>query len=231
MRAIKIEENLNVGQLLHLVGDKHHHLKNVLRLKRNHDVLLLVGEGKSFLAKVESIDKKETILKVDEECEVVSKPSVKIDLYMGLVKKDALESCLKSAVEMGVESIYLIKTINSQKYEINTSRIEIIINNAIEQSNIKYFPKFEMLDFKAIDLNKIGKVVLATNKKDQSELKIDENSKRMSLFIGPEAGFTEEEEQELLKVGSVINLSTGILRTRTAVPALLGFLHAGMLKN
>lgn len=230
MRAIIFEGKFNVGDIISITDEKHHHLKNVLRIKRNQELLILLGEGVSYLGKIDSIDKKETRVSIIKENTRADKPKHNIDLYLGLVKKDALESCLKSAVELSVRTIYLMSCENSQKYDINTSRVESIINNAIEQSNIKHFPFVKHIDFKNIDLSGITNCFIASNKQNQKGELLDIQGS-IALFIGPEAGFTDNEEEILLKQADVINLPTGILRTRTAVPALLGYLHGMCHKN
>ena len=147
-----------------------------------------------------------------------------VNLYVGLVKKDALESTIRSAVELGVNKIVFLYTENSQQYELNTTRLEKIVENAIEQSNCLFIPSLKSAKISEIDFSSIENPVLASNRM-KSELNLKESSE-VSLFIGPEAGFTLSEEEMFISNNTqLVSIDCGILRTRTAVPAIIGYLH------
>jgi 16S rRNA (uracil1498-N3)-methyltransferase len=63
MRAIFLNIELQELELIEISGDQAHHL-NVIRIKENEEILILNGKGKSALANVLSIQKKNIKVKI-----------------------------------------------------------------------------------------------------------------------------------------------------------------------
>lgn len=207
-------------------AEKHHHLKNVLRVKLNEEVLIIQGNGMSSVAKIIEINKKNTKLKTIKVNKTQERNKFLINLFVGLVKKDALESSIRSAVELGVSRIIFLKTENSQRYEFNTKRVQVIIENSLEQSNLLFLPDIDLKNIEEIDLKSLNNILLASNRYDPTGVDIS-SCDEVNLFIGPEAGFSLKEEEDLIQSGAnTISLDTGILRTRTAIPSLVGYIYA-----
>lgn len=222
MRAVLLENVEIQDNRIQLDKNQVHHFNNVLRLKINAQVLVLNGKGLKLLTKLSAISKKEGVLDVLTS-ELVPRKKSAIDIGMGIVKKDALESSLRSCVELGVNHIYFLKTQNSQLDQINEQRVNTILSMACEQSNNPFLPSFSVVTLAQV-LEKDYEMILWGKMTRSDQIPCGKPQKILAL-IGPEGGFSPEEESlfEERKEALGINLGSYILRTRTAIPAILGF--------
>ncbi len=204
-------------------GDKFHHLTNVLRIKKDDEILVITKTpGKGLKTVVESISKKSLILSRLEEINQSKK--FNIDLALGIPKKEALEEIIRSCSEMGVNKIIPVSTQYSwSKYQYN-ERFEKIIISAVEQSNNFYYPEFiqEPLSLGQIEFSSYESIIYFSSdpKFQNNELNI---VGKTLLIVGPEGGFSNEEEIFLQSQAQCRNIEIPIMRARTAVPFLIGY--------
>lgn len=219
-------------------GESAHHFIKVLRLKLNEEVLLLNGKGLSAVSQVSAISKTELVLSIGER-EIVER-KLRISLAIGLPKKDALESVLKSCGEMGVEEIIPLKTKYSQRLDFNEERIQRILVSSIEQSNNPFLPRFsENRDWSDLEqlISSFDETVYFTSQSSpRSNLSAVQLSSKILIIIGPEGGFSPEEESELMALPVEANchglkLPLPIMRTPTATCVALGYITSRLLNN
>ncbi len=230
MRAILIKNiKLEKDSKISVEGDSAHHL-NVVRAKVNEEILILNGIGSKAKAKVIAVGKKIVDLHIIN-VEYFEKKSEMI-LFLGVPKKDAFEDILKNAIECGFTKIIPMNTKFSQ-YEVQQNeRIEKIIESALIQSNNTYAPNIhEQINIKDIDkfdFNAHLSILMSVRKTNHKELKLSEKSS-VAIFIGPEGGFSAEEEDFILN--SKFNVCTAqmpcpILRAPTAVAVSAGYVFS-----
>lgn len=212
-------------------NDQFHHLKNVLRVKQGDDLLILNGKGYSISAKVDVISKKQIVLELGEQLE--KSKNFHLDIFIGQLKKDAMDLCLKQCVELGINKVYIGSTQYSQKYKINESRLQKILVSALEQSNAYFLPEV-IFDTRLEDINTEvydSAFLFGTRFKEKREETCEKNEVSTSnciYFIGPEGGFSEEEEQllSLKKNVQTIMFKSNILRATSAVSVAAGYCFA-----
>lgn len=227
MRAIYLKE-MDLADKEVLISEKSslHHLSNVIRIKINDELLLLNGLGLKSFGRITSISKKEIKI-IIEKTEQENK-SFNIDLYVGLVKKDALSELVKKAVEVGISEIYPLQSEYSQSYSFNTERMEKLISSSIEQSNNPFGLKINKIkkfsDIKDLLADYDKSFYFSSIKNDLTNLSIDFSANdKIALIIGPEGGFSLEEEKILYSCATTsINLPTPIMRTPTAICVGMG---------
>lgn len=220
MRAVYLPDSFfKANEQFAITGEKTHHLLNVVRIKKDSSLLLLNGKGASAKSKVLSISKKEIVVDVDAVEEQAEESTLSIAFAQP--KKDALELCLKNCVEVGAKEIYILGSERSQVYPLKEERVLKILANAIEQSNNPFMPELKIIDFKDLDLSNFETVALASLAQEGTQI-IKEHNKL--LVIGPEGGFTEDEEELLLKNRNVlcVNFKGPILRAPTAISFFAG---------
>ncbi len=220
MRAIytpKIESGL-----MHFEGDTAHHLIRVVRIQKGETILLLNGQGHKAISTVEEVSKKDLTLKVQEI--VTEKLKHNLHLVLGLVKREALEEILKASVEMGLQKIYLVRTQFSQGMVENKERLHKLLVSALEQSNNTYLPELIYCEnLKAIPLAQYKHLYTLSLENSSSNAAISVNDGLM--FIGPEGGFSPEEEEYLKAQGAHgVHIPVPILRAKTAVIMATGYL-------
>jgi len=190
-------------------------IKNVLKLKPSERVVLIKNNCE-FLFELEIVSKEFIQLKLLSK-ELKETKSRKTILYCAIIKKDNFEMLCQKTTECGVFKIVPIITERTVKKDINLQRIEKILKEASEQSgrmNIPILSKpisFEKA-IKEASQNDLNLFFDFNGKKD-FEIKNDINS--IGLFIGPEGGFTEN-ENTLANGFEKIQLKDNILRAETA---------------
>lgn len=195
---------------------------NVLKLKEEESIILFKN-GEECLYKITAVNNKLINLSlikkypnlIDEF--INSKPE--INLYLSNIKKDKLEDVVQKAVELGVKNIIIIISERTQYKTTNRARLEKIISEATEQSGrgelaiIKNMLSLkEALEYtKPEDLNYLCSIT--QNNKNSLTPKCG----KINVWIGPEGGWTENEENTMLNKGfEVLNLGKTILRAETA---------------
>lgn len=213
-----INNDLNMGSLEIKDIEIINQIKNVLRLKNKDNFILCDGLGKEAFVEIEEINKNKILVKI---LEIKEKKDVdkKVSLYLSILKKENFELGVQKAIELGVSEIIPIITDRTIKNKLNYIRLEKIIKEASEQSGRTIIPKLlPILSFKeAIEdgLKNEEKIFydLVNNKLD----KINKESSSFSIFIGPEGGFTNEENKFAKEKNyKIISLSKFTLRAETA---------------
>jgi len=213
-----------------LDGEQARHIAKSLRMKVG-DMLTVCSAGEDLVCLIEEITKETVRLSVCYKQASESEPDCSVTIYQGNPKGSKLEDIIQKCVELGVVKIVpmLTKRCVSRPDEKSakkkTERYNKIALEAAQQSGRGIVPEVcELVSLKNAVLN------------DESELKIvfyegggkplrslvDENTKSVSIYIGPEGGFEKEEVDLLVSNGAVAaTLGKRILRTQTAPVAAL----------
>ncbi len=228
VRAVYLE-NLEIEQThnISLEGEVHKHLSKVVRVKNSEKIKILNGMGLVAFGHIESVDKKET--KIAIESVVKSEDNRKFNLIVGLTKKEALEEIIRKSVELGIQSIQFVETEYSQKSSLKQDRISNILESAYCQSNNPWKLEIgETIKFEELKdiINKHSSAFLMSLKEKSTMPKVNSDS---LLLIGPEGGFSTEEEEALISWGcGCLKLETPIMRAPTAAVSGVGFLHCAL---
>ncbi len=220
LRAVYLPELIS-QENYSLTGEILHHLVQVVRIEKDEELLLLNGEGLSVKTIVTEASKRNLTLKRISENFV--ERSFQLDLALGIPKKDALDLCLKEAVELGFRKIYLIRGEFSQNKIPEAERLKNLLISALEQSNSPYMPLIEEATWQTVSWNDYG-TVLHLDSQRENKSSSGNISRENLLVVGPEGGFSEKELDLLraLPQGESLHFPTPILRTPTAVAAGAG---------
>ena len=222
-----------------ITGGDVNHIKNVLRMKIDEELLISNGQDKDYYCKIESVSDDEIkAIILDEEFEGTELPT-ELYLFQGLPKSDKMELIIQKAVELGVKEIIPVATkrcvvkLDDRKEASKIKRWQAISESAAKQSRRTIIPEVSsVMSFKeAINRAKefeLG-IIPYENFKDMTEtkevLKKVQKGIKIGIFIGPEGGFEESEIQYALENGIYpISLGKRILRTETAGLAILSVL-------
>lgn len=194
-----------------------HQWKNVFRMRVGDRVILFDGSKVDFECEILEFDKKEVRLSVIKKIENNNKSTKEIWLYQSMIKKDKMEWIFEKCTELGVSHFAPIISERSEKKSLNEERAKKIIIEAVEQSGGQNVPvlhepislkeALENLPSPAVAFDPSGLLINATSSKSQV----------LSLFIGPEGGWTEKElEMFKEKKVPIYNLGNKTLRAETA---------------
>lgn len=190
--------------------------RNVLRMEEGSNIILFDGNGSESLCEFVSLTKKNALLKLLETKKGLAS-SRDVTLYLALIKKDNFELALEKATELGVSRIVPVQADRSEKKGVNYERAEKILREASEQSGRATVPAISEI----IDVGKIpGGVVVFDPRGTISarEYFTRNTTAPVSVFIGPEGGFTDAEMESFHERNiPIVTTGTQILRAETAV--------------
>ena len=214
-----------------------HHLLHVMRARKG-DEIEVVADGKLYSCEVELVSP--LSVKINYEIPTDSELPNNVTLFFALAKGDKIDFVVQKATELGVNRIVLFKSercvVKYDDKDINKKleRFAKIAKEASEQSHRLRVPEIiGVVDLKNIPSSLLSNINLLAYEKEAGQTKsffesVDKD-KTISVFIGPEGGFSEEEVNLLVNKSScqLISLGKRILRTETAAMyalSVIGFL-------
>ena len=225
-----------------ITGADVNHIRNVLRMRTDEEVLIADGQGAEYRCKLTDLGENEVLAqilwKLDGNAELASA----VTLFQGLPKSDKMDLIVQKCVELGVDRIVPLSTkravvkLDAKKEETRLKRWNTISESAAKQSGRGVIPEVSgVMSFeKALEEAKKLEVLLipyeraehmAETRRVMGEIRPGQS---VGVFIGPEGGFEESEVEEAVAAGArAITLGRRILRTETAglaVMAMLGYL-------
>lgn len=208
-----------------LEPEDEHHLLHVMRMRQG-DEIEVVANGVLYLCNIGSANPL-TIYAV-HEIETDVELNVNVTLLFALTKGDRTDLVVQKATELGVKRIALIQSertvVRYEEKDIakKCARYQKIMKEASEQSHRLIVP--EMMGI--FNLKKLPKEVFSDlnyvgYEKDASDVNgmfaNFDKKKSITILIGPEGGFSEEEINNLVKQGFIrTSLGKRILRAETA---------------
>ncbi len=217
-----------------LQEDDLYHMKTVMRMNEQ-DKIQVVYENKVYLCHLKNVKTNmqveiETELKVTEDC------IPKVTLLIPLLKEQKMDFILQKATELGVDQIIPIETERSiikyekGKIEKKLERWQKICKEASEQSyrvNIPTITKIHKIEeMKALQGSKFICSTTEKNKNIRFALKSVHNCDRIIIAVGPEGGFSMNEEKKWNQIGfTSISLGNRIMRVETVPLYVLSILN------
>ncbi len=215
-----IEGDYTAGQNITLPDPLRHRLKKVLRLSRGDSIHLWNGKDGLWLAELNHDNLKTVELKNQLEAQSFVP---KKHLFMGLPKRDAWETILRQATELGITDIHPIKTEFSDRDKTKPERAKLICTEASEQCERLDVPVLHPISTLKDAVSDFGNTIFWAAERGENAENIPTYTEGHGFLIGPEGGFSDAENNFLMKEKHVISISLGpiILKADTAVVALL----------
>lgn len=222
-----------------ITGEDVNHVKNVLRLKENDELIVSDGRGRDYHCRISGITNEEVVADICDICDNFSELSTEITLFQGFPKGDKMELIIQKTVELGVTRIVPVMTkrtvvkLDDKKAKKKTERYNMIAESAAKQSGRGMIPEVTMpVSFaeavsmaEKLDMNIIPYEEAEGVEYSRNIIKSIKGKKSLGIFIGPEGGFAREEVEKALDAGaSAITLGHRILRTETAGMAVISII-------
>lgn len=224
-----------------LEGDDFKHLKLVLRLRPQDTIHVFDGSGTEYVATISSINESNALAKIQSLYKSDTEPKVRVTLFQGVPKGDKMDLIIQKTTELGVYRIVPVITdrtvvkINEKDKAKKTTRWSKIAKEAAKQCQRAYVPEI----FQPVNFGEISEYIRGF---DASVLLYENESKKclkevlkcytinkiedISIIVGPEGGFTDQEIESYRKWGGYDTAGLGrrILRTETASIAALSII-------
>lgn len=217
-----------------------HHLTKVLRLTEGDEIEALDGKGCKYKTKIASIERKFVKLQILEK-EFFNDSQLNFHLAIALLKGNRWEDMIRPLTELGVSRLTPLHTdrseskIEGRKQDMKIKKWERVAIDACKQSGNPWIPIFDnpqTLSSLIQDHAKGENVFLgslSSGARPFKDFKL-ENQKNITILIGPEGGWSAEEEN-LAKSNGIKFFSLGLntLRVETAALSALAVARESFL--
>lgn len=212
------------------------HICEVMRLREGAEILLFDPKGKEFLCKLKKISGKFFAYTIEElKC---SEPLLTyITLCQSIIRLPRMDLLIEKTTELGVSAIqpiYAQRTnVNLKNAKYRTARWRKITEEASRQSGRLSIPEiFEIKTtpdyLEAAHSTGLGLLLQkGAENKITDVLRSEQNKKSITIAVGPEGGFTDEEVARFIAHGFVpVKVGHFTLRAETA-----GIVAVGIVAN
>jgi 16S rRNA (uracil1498-N3)-methyltransferase len=195
------------------------HLFKTLRAVPGEKIILMDGRGVT----AEAVVTEGRGIRV-EHCEQAVEPTIKLHLYLVVPKKQKMDQLLKQCTEIGVWSITPMisaRSVALASGESAAERWDALLFEGCKQSRNPFVALVG-------DVTKFGDAVKVVAAQPLTPFfgapdapmiydKIDKSGNEIAWFVGPEGGFTTEEETLMLEHGfNRLCIGNWIMRVETA---------------
>lgn len=229
MQQIFINQSVKEQETFTVAGDDARHLSQVLRMRAGETLRVSTQAGDNYLCEIVALNKTEVTLRVLEKM-ASTELEKRIYLFQAIPKGDRMENVIEKAVELGVYEIipvemkYCVVKLDDKKKASRLKRYQSIAEAAAKQSKRSSIPQIH-------DFMTYAEAVAYARQCDACIVPYEcaegmEATKRVltkmadatsiSIMIGPEGGFADEEIEAVREDMDVISLGSRILRTDTA---------------
>ncbi len=229
MQQIFINQSVKEQETFTVAGDDARHLSQVLRMRAGETLRVSTQAGDNYLCEIVALNKTEVTLRVLEKM-ASTELEKRIYLFQAIPKGDRMETVIEKAVELGVYEIipvemkYCVVKLDDKKKASRLKRYQSIAEAAAKQSKRSSIPQIH-------DFMTYAEAVAYARQCDACIVPYEcaegmEATKRVltkmadassiSIMIGPEGGFADEEIEAVREDMDVISLGSRILRTDTA---------------
>lgn len=225
------------NEYINIKNEDIHHLKNVLRLKTNDEIVVCNNDNIDYLCKLDCIDGK-VVAKIVESYTCDTEPKSKNILFQAFAKGDKMESIVQKATELGVTEIYPVfmeRCVSRPDGKSLVSKIERYNKIALAASSQCHRGVVPIVH------NAIGFQQACEIMKDldcsfvcyegddtifiKNLLEKHKESKSFGFLIGPEGGIADHEAKHAYNNEiPLVDLGKRILRTETASSYVLSAL-------
>lgn len=217
--------NIDKNYIVHLSSNDEHHILHVMRMKKGEEIEV-VSDGRVFLCRIDKTNPLEVSVIHEIENDVELKEDV--TLLFALTKGDKIDLVLQKATELGVKKVALISSertvVNYDNKDIDKKlqRFAKIMKEASEQSHRLIVPTLlGVYDLKDLPKEVFSDLNYVAYEKDANDISGAfsglQKGKSISILVGPEGGFSEQEISRLVAQGFIrTSLGKRILRAETA---------------
>lgn len=204
-----------------LNSDESYHCFKVLRLRNGESIKVTDGKGNAAEAIILNSHPEKTEIQITKHLKLNSDPSYRLHIAISPLKNpDRLEWFAEKATELGVNEITPLICFRTEKKSVNTERLKKNVLAAMKQSMRCVLPvvhqPVELTSFLSQQSGE-GVKFICTQGADSSIQTILKNQSNLTVLIGPEGDFTDNEIEMSVSTGfKTVNLGSARLRTETA---------------
>lgn len=236
MPRFHVPQPLAAGQQLELPADVAHHV-NVVRMEPGDTLTLFNGDGGEYTAVLTDVQKKKAWADVKLFTPREVELPFAVTLAQALPEGTKMDWIIEKAVELGVAAIQplaarrCVVRLSAERAEKKLEHWNGVVVSASEQCGRNRLaavaPPLEFREW--IGRQDLHKRVILTPRATESlaDWARHQPAQALSIMVGPEGGFSDEEEAEALRNGALpLSIGPRVLRTETAALAAVSILAA-----
>ncbi len=213
-----------------ILGEDARHIAKSLRMRPGEEVTLCDCLGYDYRGEIAEVSPEAVRVRILEICKSFAEPSVQVTLCQALLKGDKMDWVVQKAVELGVRRIQPMVTArcvsrpDEKALSKKVQRWQKIALEAAKQSGRGIIPEvLPAVSFqKAVKAAPKPRLLFYEGGGRRVPELLSETEAALSMFIGPEGGFADEEVAQMEAEGGVrATLGPRILRAETAPLAAL----------
>lgn len=215
--------------------DDTYHITKVMRMQMG-DLVEVVYDKVVYHAKISNL-KPNVVVEIINTMDTYNELEINVTICQSIVKEAKMDLILQKSTELGAYSFIPLKVKNSiikgceSDFLKKVTRWQRIVKEASEQSKRNIIP--EVMHVKSIkeiaDLDYDLKILCTVNELSTTFKNVLQNHKNcgtMIIVVGPEGGFTSDEETYLINKGFIsTSLGNLVLRTETASLCALSMIN------
>ena len=230
IRVFTEQSPTNLGEEIILPASESTHLARVLRIKEGDPVEVLDGRGGRFPAQCLQVSRSRVTVHINEiHQDAAQVPAIRMAIAMG--KGNKWEDLIRPLTELGVSVLTPLLTertegsVSSSKLQDKKERWQKLAQEACKQSGNTWMPKFDdpiiFTEFVS-GIAHEDEYWMTSLSSHNTSFAPKRNVERISLFVGPEGGWSPQEE-EIAQAAGVNSFSLGphVLRLETAAVSAL----------
>jgi len=214
---IHVPQKADAGATVAVTGEEFHHAARVVRVRAGEEVEVFDGNGFAASGHVEAMANDHVLVRIDAP--IASRElAIDLRLAMSIIQLEKFDLVLQKATELGVRTIVPIVTdrveVRAERYRGKAERWERIVFEATKQSGRAVIPSIETpIAYGEAIAREGAKVIFDA---DTAPGALPEAT-ALTLFIGPEGGWSDEELELAREHGAVFQkLGPRRLRAETA---------------
>jgi len=226
---------LQSTDIVELAGSASHYLTRVLRLSKGATVALFNGDGRDYVAEITEIQSQRVLVRLVGSTAPDNESPLKITLVQAVCRGERMDYAMQKATELGV---FCIQPLISHRVEVRLdatrqikrmSHWQGVVISACEQSGRAVVPEIKtplsISEWISIADESSSLVLDPVSENKLSGISVQGD--RISILVGPEGGFTDQEIGNFCENGvAAVSLGPRVLRTETAGPAAIAVLQA-----
>ncbi|MBE5741397.1 MAG: 16S rRNA (uracil(1498)-N(3))-methyltransferase [Clostridiales bacterium] len=215
------------GEQVILTGGEAQHISRVRRCREGDRIVAFNGDGYDYSLVIDEVMKDKVIASVISKQINKAYQDTDITVYLAMLKNDALSTAIDHLAELNVKSVKLFKS-DYTIAVIDDKKLDKLKSIATQAS--KQCERADIMDISIIDKKDIEKDISRYDNRffafEDSDQKISSFTGDFAVIIGPEGGFSREENEHFSRFCQNISLGKTILRAEVACISAVSMLKA-----
>lgn len=234
MTRIHVDTALEAGREIALPAEAAHHVRAVLRLTRDAELIVFDGRGAEHEARLLVVSREEVRALLGPAREALRESPLAVTLVQAISRGERMDYTIQKAVELGVQRIVPVVSqrtvvrLSGEREDKRVAHWRGVARHAAEQSGRTVLPEVSAVTTLDAWLAAWTASAYLLQPAAASSLAAEPApSGAVALLAGPEGGFDAEEVARLGAAGvRAVRLGPRILRTETAALVALAIMQA-----